>query len=721
MATAINATSESDTVSRNYERTVGSFKTYAGTSNTTKIDDYNLAQILSPYSFVFSKGPKTYKEALQKTFSIKEEDLNDDKNILSWLFTPNQKKLTGAVASRASMLDEEAITNYMLDEEQSTFSRFSVEDTSLGGNEAINCRPAFGRDDDIIHPQNAIIGNPDLGGLGRVYHELYSFSQQVMYLTAGVPEFSDLLRFYNNCADMSLAGDVNSGEASWAKMFGAMAGGALKLAIKLAIFPVVMLDWLAELLDPASRVTRYYELRPSMAMYYRYVNSLFSQLAVLLGMVENPWFMKGGSHSGSIPFVSNALAFLGNIEQATLGWLMKDNKAGTGGATHGTQGSKALSDLYQNSTQMDNHQPMMPLFMQKTGPSAYRILSKRDYRYGLQNAMQSGGIDSDDYLEAASIYHNSDGGLFDGWSNRLMATMCGADKFIGFRINKNVDSTETFSNQTGQPSVASAINSAASKGRDARFSAGGSINKFVGMLSSIPGVGAVMNTVADFGKGLISQASFSGIASAVLTGSGFVDIPDIWTGSSMTKNYSFSFTFRATAGDNAAVLQDCYFPLCCILALACPRSVGMNAYTSPFLIRAYAKGMFGIPLGIIDSLTITRGASEFGWNMSRLPTVIKVNCSIKDLAPIMHLAVTTGSDAFSITGNTPMQDYLLTMAGVSISERLLFSTSLARRFQLATQLTRTTWLDPVFWATSLGSSMLGRIYGAFSSVNLLPK
>lgn len=713
----LKVTSPMAWVTGDYEKTLKSAKsTYVGSSNIAHIDDYSLAKVLSPYSFRFGPGPTTYAEVLQQAFALNKEDYEANKALID--SDQQAPPIQPASTSKPGMLNGTIMKRFMVEDDHSTFITNSIDDTSLGGNVAVNCRPAFGRDDDIIHPEMALMGNPDLGGLGRVYAECYQATQQILYISLGVPEFQELWKFYTECVDMNLAGDVAQGQGSWARLFGEVVGGAFKLAIK-ALNPLTYVDFAANLLDPYDRITRYYELRIAMPMYYRYVNTIVAQLSVTMGFTYNPFFLPNGV---KVPY----LDWFFNMVKGIAGMCgLRDDKAGTGGSTNGVQGSGAVADLYRQS--MDDYgvrneikyMNSMPLFMRQHGPNVYDILSKRDYRYD-QSKLKMKKITIEDYMESSSLRHRSDGGYFDGWSNRLWSTMCGADKFVGFRINKNADASETFTNSTGAPTIANTINQMAASGRDARFSAGGSLNKFTNLVGSIPGVGAVLDGVANAVKGIIGQFGITGIASAVLTGSGFVDIPDIWTGSSLSKSYNFSFTFRATAGDNATVLQDCYIPLAMILAMACPRSVGQNAYTTPFLLRAYAKGMFGVPLGIIDSLQITRGSSEFGWNMARFPTVIKVNCSIKDLAPIMHMGMTTGSGNFAVFGGaTPMQEYMHTLGGLGLQERFLWSSSFIKRLQLSSQLTRSTWLNPIFWATELGSTALFRIAGAINSTSLL--
>lgn len=649
--------------------------------NPSNSYDSLIAATISPYNFRFTKRPITYKEAFAERYNIAKLPELEEESV-------SDSEIWGNMSS------EEILDGIVGDDP--FFTKFALESTAVGDNEAVNPRWAFNRDDDIIPPVLALGGKPELGGLGRVYHEQYQATQQLLHISLGVPEFKDLLDFYTECVDGNLAQDTNAGGSlNISRMFGSLVGGALSLAIKIPVLPFRFLDWVAQQIGSSDQISKYYELRAAMPMYYRYANSIFSQIAVLMGMTKNAWLLPDSLNL----------------------------KAETGGETNGAQSSLTLQKLYSGSYDTEQYDSSLPLFMQGCGPNIYAILAKRNKRYDA--AAASSIEDLEDYMAKVEQLNTGDkserGGWFDSWFDSMKRSVHGGDKFVSFRINKGSDSSESLSNSTGQPSIAQTINNMASTGRDTNFSAGGHINKLGAAISEIPVLGSVASAVADFAKGAANSFGVTGLAGAVLTGSGFVDIPDIWTGSSFTKNYSFNMTFRPGAGDNVSILQDCYLPLSMLLAMACPRSVGVNSYTSPFLLRAYCKGMFAVPLGIIDSLSVTRGASEFGWNMSRLPTVINVSMTIKDLAPIMHLSMADTYTGMKIFGaNSSMMEYALTLAGCGLDDRLMFSKTFVNRMSLSSHLLRTTYLNPNYHGLNMGHSNIGVIIGGIRSVSLWP-
>ncbi len=633
---------------------------FQGASST----DAAINPFLHPYAFTMTKAYATRAQMLKDLLRLNSGE-------------PASTLKSGQVSA-------DALLSATI-QDNAVFTRFSVADTSLGGQEPINGRWGFSRDDDIIHPMNALKGNPDLGGLGRVYSELYHSTQQLLHISVGVPEFQSLWEFYANCVDPDVVRDVNSGDGiHLGRLFGGVIGGAAKLAFKMFTWPYQFASWMADFLSPNERVTRYYDLQSAMPMYYRYVNSILVHLCCNMGWYPNSW---------NLPNSQNP-------------------KSDTGGTTSGTQSNAAYMDLLKNSGN-DITEDTLPGFLRGVGPSIYKIISKRDYRLGLNVAMLD--RDSDDFLKAESR-KAADGGFWDIFTERARATATGADKFISFRINKSTDSSESISNSTGQSTIAQFLNSQASAGRDRTFSSGGSV------LKNIPVFGSLLKGASDVLMGAATQVGMVGLASAVMTGSGFVDIPDVWMSSSFSKSYNFSFQLRAPAGDNLSITQSLYVPLAMLLPLACPRSVGLNSYTSPFLIKAYCKGMFAVPLGIVDSLNIQRGASEFGWNMSRLPTVLNISMTIKDLAPIMHLAIADGISGTRIFGNnTSFQEYLLTLSGMGLNERLLYLNNIVRRLYTINAMMKTTWGNPsLYFGTEMGNTVAGRIYGAVTSISTMP-
>ena len=253
--------------------------------------------------------------------------------------------------------------------------------------------------------------------------------------------------------------------------------------------------------------------------------------------------------------------------------------------------------------------------------------------------------------------------------------------------------------------------------RDAKFSfANGGITG---------GIGAAISAISGVVKGTLDSAGFGSLDS-IITGQGFIDFPEVWKNSSFSKNYSFSMKLRSCYGDPVSILQNLYFPMALLFAGGMPRAVGNAAYTAPFVCRAYCKGMFAIPLGMITSMTIKRGADQFGWNLAKLPTCIDISFEIKDLSPAMYMAIAdSGStlDAISqvFSTNSNYQEYLMTLSGMGLADRIVWYRQLRNKATYLLGQFRETKLNGFYWGTILGTKPLARAISVFMPSTKLPQ
>ena len=626
--------------------------------------------------------------------SIKTNDFLKYEDQLRYLLSENdtsENKFSGPVKPSYASYKELISTDTS---ENVVFTSFSVGDTSPGGNDAINCRWAFNRDDDIIQPFNASLGKPALGGLGRVYKEKYDAQQQLLYITAGTPEFSHIATFYSNAIDNEKCQQVNGANGSVMGLIGSFIGSIASTAINLALplrYVTKFVNWLTN----KDQITKYYDFEGAMPLYYKFCNTLFVTLCVNMGIYPG--------NIDAIPIISG-----------------KDYRAGTGGTYGHHSKANVATGLTQTSNEDFNRDDTLKkanvpeIF--RNGPSIYTILSKRDIRLGLKDTIKSCDY-GDKFMDRnfiAEFNTETKGGYWTTFASRAKATASGADKYVVFRINKSVDSSESISNSTGQSSIAQMLNSTQQTNRNIMFGLMG------GQIADIPVLGSLATAAKDLITGITNSISVTNLATAILSGAGYFDIPDIWLSSSFSKSYNFQIKLRSPYGDPMSIVQAVYLPLCMLLPLACPRAVGMNSYTGPFLVRAYSKGMFAIPLGIIDSMTITRGEAEFGWSSGNLPMVVNVSFSIKDLSPVMSMAIAGSGWDDIYSSNSTINEYLLTLSGIGMSERFLILTNLSRRMNNIASMIKSTWGSPAaYFGTMLGNSVVGRIAGLFMPMSSL--
>ena len=666
--------------------------------------DENPSYPKSPFIFELSKSPDDYYDAAKIAYVLDEDD--PIKKILeNAARTGGFGDPLGDYSNPPGEKPELAVT--IQDKNEFPTLRNWISSTEIGRNEAINCRWGFCEDDDIIHPLTAIHGKPEYGGLGRVYSEVYQNTQQLIYLTAGVMQFSSLANFYLNSVDGASVEAIRYGNSgSLTRWVGRLVSGAVNLAVYIVTMPIRFIRAVGDLLDPSNVVTKYYDIRSAMPLYYKHVDTIITTLAINMGLYPNAMFE-------SINNTSTKTQGTQNEEGLVAKYTGNDGQGDYSIAeTRNPMADPGVDEKLTNIVEARRKRTFKSPLILRHGPSIWHILTKRDMdeKNNLQNLPPLTEAFYDNKYADSTITEEKRS-QWDIFKFRLKRSASGADKYVSFRINKSVDSSESLSNQTGETSISQTLNGVSRSARDKYiFFQGGNV-------ANIPGVSDVLGMAKDLVGGLLSEFSVTGMASSILTGTVFMDIPEIWQSSTFSKSYSFNLTLRAPYGDRVSIFQSIYIPLAMLIALAFPRSGGRNAYGTPFLVRAYSSGMFAIPLGIIDSFSITRGSSEFGWNLDRLPTTVEVSFTVKDLSAATHLAI-QDADSFSMWNilgtNSSFQEYLLTLSGIGLKERLNIVQSLARRIQAVSAIGfDNKWANLGAYAgTMLGDGIIGRMsYG----------
>lgn len=612
------------------------------------------------------------------------------------------------------------------------YTRPNQTTTEIGGNDAINCYWQFSWDDDLVPPMlsaNKFKITPETGGLGRVYSEIYNNNQVLLNISVGVPKFQKLVDFYTHLFSRELV-NMNTTGDSFPKALGRLMGTAVSLSLNIVTAPYRYFMKIVNFVSD-DNITKYVDFHESMRLYYRYVNSILIELAVNMGLMPKILSSKKDgtlSTNGTSANIAFSDMVAGQIDKAKKVLNLTDDEDGSM--------SSFVPTMEATEAEMSH---MMPIF--KGGFDIWRILSIRDSRERASTSdPRINGPSTDAEIDSArdnkanskrvenggytSTTVKSDTSWFAEWKDkwnaywgRTTATWQGTDKFISFKIEKSTDCSESLSNTTGESQIQQYINSASDQARNAM----GQLN----ILKELPVVGGIANFVKGMFEGVQNSApgSILGVVS-VLAGEARVDIPEVWQSSTFTKSYNFNIQLRAPYGDPYTIFQSIYIPLVMLLAMALPRAAGNSSYMQPFVLRAYSRGMFAIPYGIIDSMTIKRGLSEFGWSRNRLPTAVEVSFSIKDLSPFMIMAMDVGDSLNPLNlimnifaENTTFKEYLMTLSGMGLTERLLMMNNLKRRLS-TTFYTLKSRFTPEYLGFATGDSALGRIIGVFANSNL---
>lgn len=234
---------------------------------------------------------------------------------------------------------------------------------------------------------------------------------------------------------------------------------------------------------------------------------------------------------------------------------------------------------------------------------------------------------------------------------------------------------DSFRNDTAESQLSSAINSLSEMGRELNFLLGNVGGTDGLMLDALAGGGTVLDdTIDEVSKeieGLLGGGNvFTSIlskTSTILAGGRMV-FPKIWSNSSFSRSYGVKMKLVSPSGDKASIFMNILVPIYHILALTLPRQSKGQTYFSPFLVRAYSKSLFNVDMGIITSLSISKGA-EGEWTQDGLPTVAEISFDIEDLYDNMFMSSGAAQGDFSgIMSNITELDYIANSCGVNIND-----------------------------------------------------
>lgn len=690
----------------------------------------------TPYGIAINEDPsKAFKtiydyvqNVIQNNPDTKETDVKN--SVLKWMniVSNADKDNAGYDMSRnKSQTGDDA----SLIQGKTFYSAPNYTDTRVGGNDAINPYWQFNRDDDITPPMFSIGGGDDSRfysrrGMGRVYAETYEANQRVLWLQFGVPE-------YRNIADLLLhSGDASALQTMTQGSIASLGMKIVRFVIKGALWfitfpitaPLFAVKWMSTL--GSNDITKFYRFRPAMPLYFDMVNSMLAYLAVSMGLYPQYIVQKGDTRT-SYDKNKKAYAMVDESDKFT-----SDASGVAKSITPDQIDNSSIPEILKNGPDiyiMLNRRAM--LFREEL-----RRVSTRDILANQQSAMntpdskiaETRSIDPADphgneksKMSFFNMRNFSDNSYSKKGSQSylqrvfgsLKSTMYGTFDFVGFRVEKGVSTNESVSNSTATSPLFEKLNEMARSRQSQQHSVGDSwVNKKIwnAVQNGFNSDAVVKDMITDVVAKVMEATGFNSAASIINSGNGFFEMPEMWQDSRFSKSQSFTIQLRARYGDPVSVFQSIYVPLMMLLAAACPRSVGDNMYTSPFILKAYCKGMFSVPCGIIESLDITRGKDEFGWSSQLLPTAVDVRVTIKDLTPVMFLAMQDIGFFDTFSRNENMLDYLDTLSALTIRDRMYALPRAARKFATAILVKKNTIFSPEWWGVRAGNTTAGNIF-----------
>lgn len=570
--------------------------------------------------------------------------------------------------------------------------------TSLGGNISINSPPQF------TEHADPLVSNRGNTGMGRYYSENIDDSAVNLHIRAGVPRFNSMTTFFMGAAGKSGFYDAN---ASYLARTGMERGGFYQAGRLVGFLftaplqPIIYVGRAVRAIFNVKPTSRWYNLKPAMPLYWGAVNVMVNQVAVNLNLVPPILGDKGKEDwdAGDIAKVSGVMHQLdsrifrenGSIDMFAV--ATKAQRLQTAARKKYEEDVKKLSDAASVEAMVQEYVGTSPSYLYSstgkdqsaTAPPQITDDDEYDRTYEeylnrYLGSKEGKGEEDPTTVEvgedghAVTVTDDGSGATYpkedekDGWLKSVWSAFWSATndsaEFVSFNVRSADSISESVSNSAGESEMAQTLNNMNSSGRSRNFHfAGGNVgdNAVINTLESIG------NAVKDFAVGTMNQIGLSGLAA--FNGAAFVDIPKYWQDSSVTfPRMSYKLELRSPYGHPVARMQYEIIPMLMLLAMALPRAAGKQSYTSPFLVEAYCQGRGQVRLGLIDSITITRGVGNMPWSKKGEPRGIDVDFSIMDLSSIMTMPLDSNQEIFD--DENAFTDYLATLGGLSIADQI---------------------------------------------------
>lgn len=300
---------------------------------------------------------------------------------------------------------------------------------------------------------------------------------------------------------------------------------------------------------------------------------------------------------------------------------------------------------------------------------------------------------------------------WENYTNEALKGFVSNRESVAFYIDSDTQISESFSNNTGESTLAQTVNGLSDMGREIQFLLGGAAGvEFEALKEENRGeVLADFDSFADKYARLIPKNLMNKLSNGFLTvaSGGKMIFPEIWQDSEFSRSYDISIKLSTPEADNFSWFMNIAVPLIHLICLVAPRQLGANGYQSPFLVRGYYKGFFNCDMGIITQMNIQKG-DKGKWTTNGLPTVVDVNFSLKDLYQIM--TITQDDKVIDLLKNTALLDYLANMCGININKPDILRTLDIYYTQLTNKVIDTVTFDGFLGIEQALSNIAGSIF-----------
>lgn len=602
-------------------------------------------------------------------------------------------------------------------------AEFKFSDTTVGGNMVINPLPQFTK---LADPRVQGL-NKNSEGLGRYYSEAIDDNKRIITMTFGVASFNSLSTFYKGFYDHTAATMARTGRAPGifykaGQLIGFVAGF---IAPWLVLYSIGSAFIRSALSQPSYK---YYFFKQAMPAYWNAVSGMANDIATKTGLITRKLGMPSQTE-GDVRQEALTDQDMKEINKSVYDVIDSyDEATGDGNginvyavatkhARMQRAAFKALEEYYiarslpsdfsattsDESTEMLRivsnavsapgiRKPKVPFAQYlenwssgnapgSVSPSNIEDESTVSLNTGTSAPAAPAAADANspqppqgtkDLLTEKSVGQLSDDDK-TSWYDFLLAELNDGAQYVTFRVENTGDASESFSNSVGEPEILGKINSASGAARNTRFTAadGNIVGGIAGKL-----VGGVIGAAKDVVMGAADSLGVSGIAA--LGGNAFADIPKTWLQStSNLPSMSYRIKLVSPYGNRYSKFVNIWLPLTMLLVGALPLSTGPYSYTSPFLCQLYDRGRAQTRLGIIDSISVSRGGMNLAFNRIGEPMAVDVSFTVVELSNVLHMPVAKefnpiGDLKFSsIFDNEGLyNDYIATLSSLSLTEQI---------------------------------------------------